>query len=72
MGKIDQQLTAVEGRRAVRIQREAELRTKEDRRLNDLAQASAPASASLNNGDTSDISDLEENSAELSDYNPEC
>ncbi|KAK0065707.1 hypothetical protein Bpfe_005140 [Biomphalaria pfeifferi] len=73
MGKIDQQLTAVEGRRAVRIQREAELRTKEDRRLNDLAQASAPASASLNNGDTSDISDLdEESSAELSDYNPEC
>lgn len=73
MGKIDQQLTAVEGRRAVRIQREAELRTKEDRRLNDLAQASAPASASLNNGDTSDISHLdEESSAELSDYNPEC
>ncbi|KAK0055523.1 hypothetical protein Bpfe_015034 [Biomphalaria pfeifferi] len=73
MGKIDQQLTAVEGRRAVRIQREAELRTKEDRMLNDLAQASAPASASLNNGDTSNISDLdEESSAELSDYNPEC
>ncbi|KAK0064992.1 hypothetical protein Bpfe_005550 [Biomphalaria pfeifferi] len=73
MGKIDQQLTAVEARRAVRIQREAELRTKEDRRLNDLAQASAPASASWNNGDTSDISDLdEESSAELSDYNPEC
>ncbi|KAK0053263.1 hypothetical protein Bpfe_017194 [Biomphalaria pfeifferi] len=73
MGKINQQLTAVEGRRAVRIQREAELRTKEDRRLKDLAQASASASASLNNGDTSDISDLgEESSAELSDYNPEC